>query len=66
MADRLFKMAAPIIGSNITEVSDRPKCQISALNVIAIRVQRHANASKQTTLLAGVDVDPPKGAAQRT
>ena len=34
--------------------------QISALNVKAIRDQRHANVSKQTTLLHGVDVGPPK------
>ena len=38
-------------------------CLISALNVMAIRGQRHINASKQTTLLAGVDVAPPNGAA---
>ena len=30
------------------------------LYVTAIRVQRQANMSKQTTLLGGVDVDPPK------
>ena len=35
----------------------------SALNVIAIRDKRHAIFSKQTTLLAGVDVPPPYGAA---
>ena len=27
---------------------------------MAIRIQRHANASKQTTLLDGIDVGPPK------
>ena len=27
---------------------------------MAIRVQRHTNVSKQTTLLDGVDVCPPK------
>ena len=36
---------------------------ISALNVMAICDQRHANVSKQTTLLAGDDVAPPIGAA---
>ena len=36
---------------------------ISALNVMAIRDQRHENVSKQTTLLAGDDVTPPIGAA---
>ena len=29
-----------------------------ALNIMAIRLQRHANISKQATLLDGVDVDP--------
>ena len=36
------------------------KVPISALNVIAIRVQRHANVSKQATLLDGHDVSPLK------
>ena len=36
------------------------KRQISALNVNAICDQRHANVSKQTKLLGGVDVDQPK------
>ena len=35
----------------------------SALTVVAIRGQRHINVSKQTTLLAGVDVAPQNGAA---
>ena len=35
---------------------EQPKCQISALNVMAIRVKRHANVSKQATLLDGLDV----------
>ena len=34
-----------------------------ALNVMAICDQRHINVSKQTKLLAGVDVAPPNGAA---
>ena len=33
-----------------------PERQISALNVMAIRVQRHGNVSKQATLLDGLDV----------
>ena len=39
---------------------EQPKRQISALNVMAIRVQRHANVSKQPTLLDGLDVSPLK------
>ena len=31
----------------------------SAFKVIAIRAKPHKNVSKQTTLLAGVDVPPP-------
>ena len=42
--------------SDITEVSEQQKRQIFALIIIAIRGQRHANVSKQTTSLAGVDV----------
>ena len=37
-----------------------------ALNVIAIRDQRHANVSKQRTLLANADVGPPHGSAAIT
>ena len=33
---------------------------MSALNVMAIRVQRHANVSKQATLLDGLYVSPLK------
>ena len=33
---------------------------MSALNVMAMRVQRHANVSKQATLLDGLDVSPLK------
>ena len=39
---------------------EQPKRQISAFNVIAIRVQRHANVSKQATLLDGLNVSPLK------
>ena len=48
------------------EVSEQPKRLISAVNVIAIRDKRHANFSKQRTLLAGVDVPPPNGEAYIT
>ena len=46
------------IKPDITKVSEQP-----TLNVMAICDQRHANFSKQTTLLAGDDVAPPIGAA---
>ena len=39
---------------------EQPKRQISALNVMAICVQRHANVSKQATLLDGLDDSPLK------
>ena len=39
---------------------EKLKRQISALNVMAIRVQRHANISKRATLLDGLDVSPLK------
>ena len=39
---------------------EKPKRQISALNVMAIRVQRHTNVSKQATILDGLDVSPLK------
>ena len=52
-----------LIKSDITEVSEQPKCQLSVLNVMAICDQRHANVSKQTTLLAGDDITPHIGAA---
>ena len=42
----------------ITEISEWPKRQSSALNVMAVRDQRHANVSNQPTLLD--DVDLPK------
>ena len=34
-----------------------------AFNALEVRDQRQANVSKQTTLLAGVDVAPPNCAA---
>ena len=39
---------------------EQPKRQISALDVMTIRVQRHANVSKQATLLDGLGVSPLK------
>ena len=39
---------------------EQSKRQIPALNVMAIRVQRHANVSEQATLLDGLDVSPLK------
>ena len=49
-----------LIKSDITEVSEWPKHPISALNNMAIHVQRHAKVSKQTTILNGVDIGQPK------
>ena len=51
------------IKSNLKEVSEQPRGETPALNVMAIRDQRHANVSKQRTLLVAVDVALPKGAA---
>ena len=51
-----------LIKSDITEVSEWPKRQISVLYAMTIRDQRHTNVSKQTTLLDGVDVVHPNGA----
>ena len=45
---------------DITEVSELPKRQISGLNLMAICDQHHANVSKKTMLLDGLDVNPPK------
>ena len=39
---------------------EQPKRQISALNVMAICVQRHANVSKQAVLFDGLDVSTLK------
>ena len=36
------------------------KTQNFALNVMAICVQRHANVSKQATLMDALDLSPPK------
>ena len=50
----------------ITEVLEQPGAGTLALNVMAIRVQRHANVSKQRTLLADADVAPHHGSAPIT
>ena len=39
---------------------EQPKRQIPAFNVMTIRAGRQTNINKQTTLLDGVDVGPPK------
>ena len=52
-----------VIKSNLTEVSEQPRSETPALNVMAIHDQRHANVSKQRTLLEDVDVAPPQVAA---
>ena len=45
---------------DITEGWEQPKRQIPAFNVMTICARRQINVSKQTTLLDGVDVGPPK------
>ena len=50
----------------LTEVLEQPVGGTPALNVIAIRDQRHANVSKQRTLLADADVAPYHGSAPIT
>ena len=47
-------------------ILEQPKRQIFALNVMAIRDQRHVNKSKQTTSLVGFDVAPPIDVASRS
>ena len=47
-------------------ILEQPKCQIFALNVMAIRDRRHTNKSKQITSLAGFDVALPIGVASRS
>ena len=41
-------------------VLEQPKCQIPAFNVMMISAPHQTNASKQSMLLDGVDVGPPK------
>ena len=45
---------------DITESWEQPKRQIPAFNVMMIRARRQTKVSKQTTLLDGADVGPPK------
>ena len=52
-----------VIKLNLTEVSEQPRGKTPTLNVMVIRDQRHANVSKQRTLLEDVDVAPPQGTA---
>ena len=49
------------LSRTITEVLEQQRGVTLALNVVAIRDQRHANGSKQRTLLADVDVPTPQG-----
>ena len=48
----------------ITEVLEQPGGGTPALNVMAIRDQRHANVSKQRTLFADADVAPHHGSGK--
>ena len=50
----------------LTEVLEQPEGGTPALNVMAIRDQRHANVSKQRALLADTDVAPHHGSAPIT
>ena len=45
------------------EVSEQPRGETPALNVMVIRYQRYANVSKQRMLLVEVNVAPRQGAA---
>ena len=47
----------------LMKVLEQPGGGTPALNVMAIRDQRHANVNKQRTLLAEVDVAPSDDAA---
>ena len=55
-----------VIKSNLTEVSEQPRGETPALNVMMVRDQRHADVSKQRMLLEDVDVAPLQGAAYIT
>ena len=50
----------------LMEVLEQLRGGTSALNAMAIRDQRHANLSKQRTLLADADVVPHHGSAPIT
>ena len=46
----------------IMEVLEQPGSEIREHNVMVIREWRHANIDKQRSLLADVNVTPPRGA----
>ena len=50
----------------LTEVLEQPGGGTPALNVMAIRDQRHANVSKQRTLFADADFAPHQGSVPIT
>ena len=50
----------------LTEALEQPGVGTPALNVMAIRDQRHANVSKQRRLLTDADVAPHHGSAPTT
>ena len=52
-----------VIKSNLAKLSEQPRGETPVFNIMAICDQRHANVSKQRTLLEDVDVAPPQGAA---
>ena len=45
-----------------TEVLEQPGSETCVHNVVTVRELRRTNVDKQSKLLAGVDVTPPKGA----
>ena len=51
---------------SLTEVLEQPGGWTPVFNVMAIRDQRHANVSKQRTLLAASGVAPHHGSAPIT
>ena len=59
----VFRVHVFSIKVYLTEVPEQPRGGTHALNVKAIRDRRHANVSKQRTLLADVDIAPPHGVA---
>ena len=60
---RLVFLVFSISKAFLTDVSEQPRGGAPAFKVKAIRDRRHANVSKQRTLLADVDVAPPHGVA---
>ena len=55
-----------VIKTNLTEVSEQQRGGPPALNVMAMRDQRHANVSKQRMLSVGADIALPHSSAQIT